>query len=811
MSGYHESADCANCPLFDNDTATYMGDTNPQHSGYDVAIVGGLPSSSEVYSGGYLNTKPGQLLRKVFKHYAQNPITYYTPVVLCRPHSDPKNPKATPKIPVKAIAACRPRVVAQLMEATGGRESVPVVTLGNEATSSVLGRTGITALRVGPPKASKIIPNRVIPTLNPYVCFRSGDRFPDLVTDIGKAFKKFKPFVEPNYTVVYNEYDAKQWLNGAITFANIRVPDLTIDIECIIDKETSFGHPERHEMLCVGLKFNNDDVVVLAKESLTPDVWKLVSELLDITHIVAQNGKFDLNGIRPLVGKKKLSFDTMLASYVLDERGGIHGLKYMAQEYLGTPNYDEEVKKYIGPERDFSKVPEDILYKYNAFDVECTYLLKQMFQELLEEQNLTHVHDMLIDASQLIMDVEYEGIRIDTDYLHKLAEEYRWMLLQKEVEMSMIAYSVNPKGYTKGDGINLRSPLQVKKLLSDLGVDVDSTDEKHLQALIDYDGRFPPGKEQLIKGFCTKLLDYRGEEKLNSTYIEGVEKRLYKGKINTSFLLHGTVTGRLSSRNPNLQNIPRKSPIKTMYVASSPDNVILNVDYSQAELRELSWQAGDTYFRDIFNDGTVDPFEELTPVLFKGATKKSTHPDQWKEMRTMVKTYVYGLSYGRTEYGIAKGFGIDVAVARKHMQNFFSVIPDIVNWQNEIKQMVLDGEDLVTAYGRHRRYTLITNENKQDVLNEALAFIPQSTASDMCLNAAIEVNNAFQKNPQEYGGAKIINLVHDAIMVDAPRDMATAIADFVNNRMIESAQSVVGDYVKFATDWSAADNWGAIK
>lgn len=798
----HPLTDCENCPLYNN--AEFMGYDSPDHRA-DLVIVGGMPSATEKYNGGFCNTTSGKLLSKVFKHHGKNPTYYYTTAVLCRPEDK--------KVPAKAVVACRPRVLAEIAAATDG----PVVTFGNEAAASVLGRTGVTALRVGPFKRSDWIPNKVIPTVNPYVCMMQEARFPDLVTDIGKIFSNGKEFVEPDFEVLDTPEDALAWLYAEGSTTRLHVPDLTMDIECTIDKDESFGHPERHVMLCVGMKFDDGMPRVITDNALNAEVWLIIKQMMLRCNVVAQNGKFDLNGMRPYVGKQKLGFDTMLASYCLDERTGTHGLKYMAQEFLGAPAYDDEVKKFIGPQRDFSKIPREILYRYNAYDVECTYLLKKHFEVLLEEHGLTELHRFLCEASDMLMDVEYEGIAIDKEYLDNLAAEFDRSIMRKEHFMSLMAYEVNPKGYTRGDGINPASPLQIKKLFMDLGIRLDSTDEDTMLNVLAYEKPFP-NNDELVRKFATMLLEYRKETKLNGTYITGVKDRLYKGRINSSYLLHGTTTGRLSSRNPNLQNIPRDSPIKTMYIPSRPDNSFINIDYSQAELRTLAYFAGDHYFTEIFNDSDRDVFDELVPVLYPGAVKPQNHVDKckcdecrlWKEERTMVKTYVYGLNYGRTEFGIAHGFGIPVEVARGHMQKFFSVIPEIVNWQKSIRKMVKDGEDLVTPFGRHRRYTLLTDENIKNIMNEALAFMPQSTASDICLRAATRFNQWIEQNCDYENHPRIFNLVHDAIMVECHDDEVERITDVVSNFMLQSADEAVEGYVKFAVDASVGKSWGKL-
>ena len=243
-----------------------------------------------------------------------------------------------------------------------------------------------------------------------------------------------------------------------------------------------------------------------------------------------------------------------------------------------------------------------------------------------------------------------------------------------------------------------------------------------------------------------------------------------------------------------------------MFVPSSEGRVLIQSDYSQAELRTLCWLAGDTYFTPIFNEGIRDVFDELVPVLYPGQIKEKTPADEWKEMRTMVKTYVYGLGYGRTEFGIARGFGIPVELAREHMKKFFAVIPEIVEWQSQIKEGVMNGDDLITPYGRHRRYNLITEANKDSLMNEALAFLPQSTASDMTLTAACYFNEIAPDLD-----AKIVNLVHDATMVDSPIENVDQVIALMEECMLDSAQSVVGDYVKFAVESSYGESWEVLK
>ncbi len=801
----HPLANCEQCPLYD--TGTYVA---PQESRkVNVAIVTGIPYDSEQFAGGFNNAKAGALVANVMHHHGIfMSDTLHINAIACRP------PEGT-KVSAKMVAACRPRVIAQLEESLS--KDGKALLMGTEAVQSVGPPGGVTEARMGPPKLSPWVDRLVVPTVNPYLCMRQQQHFPSLVTDIGKLVLPQAKFDPPEYNVVDNEEDALHLIS---TYIDELTDDdeLTIDIECKIDKETSYGHPDKHDMLCIGIKFNENIIQVLTDNVLTPSVYALLKQLMHSCCLDAHNGKFDLNGSRPLVGRMTIGFDTMLASYAFDERAGagnFHGLKSLAQEYLGAPAYDKEIEKYTGTgdAKDFGKVPKPLLYKYNAYDVHCTRLLKRMYQKMLEEagQEIRDLYARLLTWSDLLMDLEYNGISVDLSYMEELSKKLEHSLLLKEYKLSLAAYKIRPEGYEKGNGINPRSPLQIKKFFNDCGIGLKSTDEETLTKIINYKKDFPE-HDALIRRFAQRILDYRSDQRVKSTYVDGISQRAYKNRVHSSYLLHGTTTGRTSSRNPNLQNIPRNSPVKRLFVASEPDRVICNVDYSQAELRNLTFFAQEPYFQEIFNDPRRDVFDELVPEMFPGANKLLDDPVQFKEQRTMVKTYVYGLSYGRTEYGIARGFGISVDLAKKHKQRFFATIPNIIAWQNWVKRSVLQGDDLVSPYGRHRRYALITDENQQDIMNEALAFLPQSTSSDMCLTAAVEMNNEWlDYDTTLKAQPKIVNMVHDCIMFECHIDDAERLCERVSKAMVDASKFVVGDYVKFATDYSYAYSWGDIK
>jgi uracil-DNA glycosylase family 4 len=771
----HPLAKCEDCTLLK--VGRYVPSEGPASA--TIAMVGEAPGAQEARGGRPFVGPSGKLLERVMEEYGiERGEVLLTNACLCRP---PDN--ATP--PKTAIAACRPRLVQEL-EQRGVRQ---VVALGNSAAESLLGLSGVTKLRVGPGRPAKHNPDvRVISTLHPAAALRQADLFPSIVTDIGKLVAPASQWTDPRYVVFDDPAEAVQVLRELRDRTDLTAVD--IDIEVDIDKDTGFDHPNQYGMLCVGIAHDDDAALVIGEEACkSPEVLQALKEMLHSKAIGAQNGKFDLAGLYPHVGALELAFDTMLAHYVLDERPGIHGLDGMAQEYLGAPDWKGVIKRYVGKGDGYGVVPREVLYKYNAYDVVATRRLRRLFEKMLDEQGLRHVHDFLVKAANQLMYLELNGIAIDKAYLDELTEKYLVSIDKIEDEMAdAIGVHINP-----------RSPMQVKAWLLEQKVEVDSTNEETLRTILEH-----PQAPELVRTFCEILLRHRKESKLYGTYVKGIRKRLYRGRVYPTFLLHGTTTGRLACRNPNLQNIPRDSSIRRLFVPGKPaENVFVHTDYSQAELRVLSFLAGDQYFRNIFATGR-DLFDELTPVLYPAADKSLLGPAQWKELRIRVKAYVYGLAYGRSEYSIATEYKLSVEDAKMGMHRFFEVIPEIVEFREKTRTDVLSGKDLITPWGRHRRFWLITEENVSNVMNEALAFLPQSTASDMTLMALTNLR------PKLRGIGFIRNIIHDAMIVECKRDDADMVAKMMDEEMRLAAEHIVGDYVPFATESTYGPSWGDV-
>jgi uracil-DNA glycosylase family 4 len=790
-------AKCFECPLKDERAALSLIPVGVPR----LAVVGEAPGFQETIYGEPFKGPSGKLLDKVLEYHGFNRSeVLYTNVCLCRP---PDN--ATP--PAAAQAACRERLEMELRN-SGVRD---VVALGGTAVSNLVDDPrSITALRVGPPKRPKhslrdSVVERVVPTWHPAYCLRNADAFPTLVTDIEKVTREgFGDWQEPEWWYAEDPEDAIRRLIGLAQWQEHHGKyELVVDIEVGIEKDTAFDHPNMYQMLCVGLAWEKGQAGVIGETAMADlRVREILETILRRSRLIAHNGKFDLAGLYPLFPKLVLWFDTMLAHYALDERTGGHGLKVLAVERLGAPAYDDEIKQYVPRGGNYANIPREILYRYNALDVACTWNLFEMFaaeMDARDEQEWPYPelpvktvrewHDFLVAASNELMYVELNGIKVDVEYNTKLSYAYIEKLEDMERGLGAIV-SEATNGET--ETINPRSPKQVKEFLYGQGVRVESTNKDTLEGLLD---RLAEGP---TRAFVEGLLGHRYEAKRYGTFVKGIRQRLYAGRVYTTYLLHGTTSGRLASRNPNLQNIVRDKDIRRQFVASKPGNILIQADYKQAEGRVITWLARDTYLQSIFADTDRDLFNELGSGLYHVEPSQLT-----KEQRVRTKAFFYGIGYGREHYSIAKEYKLPLDEAKRDFEAFRSTIPATIAWQESVKDIVRSGKDLITPFGRRRRFSLVTPQNEGDVFKEALSYLPQSIASDICLSAFVKLR------PQLRGIGFVRLTIHDALVVEAPEARLDEVSHMLRHEMVEAARRIT-DYVPFEVDVSHGPSWGEL-
>jgi DNA polymerase-1 len=628
-----------------------------------------------------------------------------------------------------------------------------------------------------------------------------------MVTDIGKAFRKnWVKWEEPSWKYYDEPELALAALDALMSWQEQHNRyELVIDIECGIEKDVVFDHPNQYQMLCVGLAYAKGKAIVIGEKAFADDAVKvLLGRLLERSKLIGHNLKFDLQGLWKYYKNLTTFFDTMIAHYVIDERPGQHSLDMLGQEILGAPNWKYVIQRYIPKGGNYADVPREILYKYCAFDCAVTWDLYEVLRQDLDDlgtpdpwpypdvapRTARELHDWLVAKADQLMFLELNGVTVDLEYSRELGGTYQEYLNKLEEDLDAV---VNEATNGEVRYINPRSPKQVKEFLEREGCRVEKTDRDTLEALLK---RADP--ESTLGRFLRQMLFHRKEQKKMSTYVTGIRRRVRMGRVFTTYLLHGTTSGRLASRNPNLQNIMRDKQIRNQFVVSKEDNVFVHCDYRQAEGRVIAWLARDEYLRSVFADPDQDLFNTL------GARLYGVDPEDLdKEKRVRTKAYFYGLGYGREAYSIAMEYELPVRTVERDLEAFFDMLGNVRPWQESIKQTVHERQELITPFGRRRTFALITEENRKDVEKEALSYLPQSTASDICLDALGELRPALR------GKAFLRMTIHDALIAECHKSKAEEVGALMQEVMIRKAADLQ-TYVPFDVDVSIGKRWGEL-
>lgn len=642
----------------------------------------------------------------------------------------------------------------------------------------------------------------ILPTFAPGFIFQSPDSFIDLQKDFERIELVGQDInLEPEYyTFKDPEYCAK-----CINNLNRNYNRLVIDIE------TSGLEWQEDWITELGITHEEDKSLIIPHKLLeNRKVQTALDKLFKNENIdfVWQNGKFDSKFLIYNYGfQVRQDDDTMLQHYTTDERKGTHDLTQLSQLYLNSDDYSKEFQALIPSGGSYADAPAGQRRKYLAKDTSYTDKLNKFFDKKMTADNKYLYKNVLIPASNLLTDVEMNGIKIDREHLEKLDKQ-----MSKEIEelKSDIQYLVRQAGWTpdnyikrtkrksKPEKFNPNSYPQI----FDVVFNIFNIEKHNDRRSADKDARKYWLKKVLNKNtlaykFVEKLDEFKEVKKLHSTNVDGFKKHIKPdGRVYTDFLLHGTVTGRLSSKNPNIQNIPRNKDIKNLFTAEE-GNVLMEVDYSQAELRTIAYLSGDEYMKSIYQKGS-DLHDEVAKEFFG--------PDFTKEQRTFVKQINFGIPYGVSAYSLADSLDIPEKEAQAYIDKWFSEKPKVKEFIENYRQKPVKGEVLETPLGRKRRFGAITAKNKWLVQREAVNFPVQSVASDMTLLSAVRLN------PRLDGLAKIVNLVHDSIVMEVPKENINKVAKIAKQTMEETPKMYIDDLdIPFVADVEVGKSWGKLE
>jgi len=536
--------------------------------------------------------------------------------------------------------------------------------------------------------------------------------------------------------------------------------------EICIDTETT--GIDANNVQLVGLSFSNTPhtgyYLPVANDGDGPDGAKYILEKLkplfedETITWIGQNLKYDFLVLKwyGIILKGK-TFDTMLAHYVIEPEGR-RSMDILSEQFLGyapvsIENLIGKKGKNQGTMRD---VPLDQIAEYAAEDADITFQLKESFEPLLTKREVKRVFEEVENPlMQVLVDMEFEGVKVDEQFLNEYSK-----VLEADIKISEERVFEQA-----GVRFNLASPKQLGEVLFDI-LKIDPKAKKTKT------GQYATGEDVLAKlaakhKIVDDILSFRELSKLKSTYVDALPAIVNPktGRIHTSYAQAVAVTGRLSSTNPNLQNIPIRSErgreVRKAFIPRDPARILVSADYSQIELRVVAAISGDPNMCDAFKQGK--DIHTATAAKVYGIAEA----DVTKEQRYKAKSVNFGIIYGQGAFGLAENLGISRTEAKEIIDNYKKEFPNIQLYMDQQINKAKEQGFVETLMGRKRWLRDINSSNftvrgfaERNAINSPI----QGSAADMIKLAMIKIHHEMKKQHWE---SKMILQVHDELVFDA--------------------------------------------
>lgn len=509
---------------------------------------------------------------------------------------------------------------------------------------------------------------------------------------------------------------------------------------------------------------------------------------------VGQNIKFDILALRKYgIRVKGPLFDTMLAHYLLNPELR-HGMDYLAETYLKYKTVP--IEDLIGPkgkkQASMRTVPIEQIKEYAAEDADVTLRLKHYFAPLLKQEGLESLFfEMEMPLIYVLAEMEATGVKLDTNALKQSSEVLSQQLSTLEESIYDLA----------GQSFNINSTKQVGEIL----FDKLKLDEKAKKTKT---GGYSTSEEVLekIRGkhpIVDKLLEYRGIKKLLSTYIDALPALIHPetGKIHTSFNQAVTATGRLSSTNPNLQNIPVRDElgreIRKAFIADDDDCIFFSADYSQIELRLMAHLSNDPHMVEAFCSGA--DIHAATAAKIYGIPVEEVTSD----MRRKAKTANFGIIYGISVFGLAERLSIPRAESKELIDGYFQTYPRIKEYMEESIRVAKEKGYVETLFKRKRFLPDINSHNaivrgyaERNAINAPI----QGSAADIIKLAMIRIHQRFEA---EHLKSRMILQVHDELNFNVRKEEFDRVKEIV----LDCMEHVLQLRVPLIADCGEGKNW----
>lgn len=534
----------------------------------------------------------------------------------------------------------------------------------------------------------------------------------------------------------------------------------------------------------IGSEMKSEEIVTIFKDILeNPD-----------KEIYGQNIKYDLLVMRNHgVEIKGKLFDTMLAHYLIQPEHP-HNIDAIAEAFLDYKKIptDAIIGKKGKSQLNMANLNPENVKDYACEDADVVWQLKPILEEKLNEQKLTDLfYTVEIPLIQVLADMEFYGVTIDSEALNKIAEELRGQIIELEEKIHHLS----------GVSFNIASPKQLGEVLFEKLKITDkpkrtptkqyATGEDVLEKLRD--------KHEIVPA----ILEYRGLSKLLNTYVEALPKLVNPktGRIHTSYNQAVTSTGRLSSTNPNLQNIPIRDEqgkiIRKAFIPSDSSHVLIAADYSQIELRIMAHLSNDEAMIEAFQNDQ-DIHQATAARLFNLSPEEVT-----KEHRSKAKGVNFGIIYGISAFGLSQNAGISVKEAKLLIDSYFNTYPGVKKFMDEAINQAREHGYAETLLGR-RRYlpdiVSVNNTVKSAAERNAINAPIQGSSADMIKIAMVKIHKKIQQSGLK---SRMIMQVHDELIIDTHGEEIAQIIDIVRDSM----ENAIPLKVKAKIDINQGFNW----
>ena len=562
------------------------------------------------------------------------------------------------------------------------------------------------------------------------------------------------------------------------TSLDYRVAEI-VGFSVAFDAKNAYYVPLAHDYEGAPQQLNRDQILAQIKPILENNAVEKIGHHLKYDAHVLENHGIHLQG---------WYFDTMLASYVLNSVATRHGMDDVARLYLShlTTSYEQIAGKGV-KQKTFNQIEIETAAHYAAEDAHVTYRLYEVLSAKLQKhpELVNILHNIEMPVARVLTCMEENGIQLDLEFLDQLGVDFARTMQDLENQIVELA----------GENFNVSSPKQVGEILFDkLGLKGGKKTAT---------GQYSTSESVLEKiehPISSLILDYRGLSKLKSTYTDGLLKQANNDthRVHTSYHQALTATGRLSSTDPNLQNIPIRTEIgrqiRKAFIAPE-GRVLLAADYSQIELRLMAHFSQDDALLDAFNHGQDVHRRTAAEVL--GIALEDVTSDQ----RRQAKAVNFGLLYGMSEFGLIRQLGFTREESQNYIKQYFQRYPGIYEYMQRTRQVALEQGFVETILGR-RLYTpdiaarnmMIRKAAERAAINAPL----QGSAADIIKMAMIEVDKML---PQAQ--AKMLLQVHDELVFEVDRDAADELAP----KLAEVMQSVVEISVPLVVEVGQGNNW----